>query len=141
VKVGRPRVDTYDLCRELRCLELYYEILERHAEKISNQDAAKLLKALKAMKKNVGIASRSHRRTVELFLKVLGVREFVDFIFCHEGYDKGQEDYFEKLAEKLHPDECMVIDNDENMVEKAGKAGFKTMHVKERVKYDLLKYL
>ncbi|MBN2566958.1 HAD family hydrolase [Candidatus Woesearchaeota archaeon] len=145
-KTGRTgRVDTYDLCEHLGCLGLYYTLLEAAAKGDSrlNDGVLELFRRIGEMGKRIGIASNSHRHTIELYLKVHRLASFVGFVFSADDApsDKRSLAYWQALIQKegLVPSDCMVIGDDyENDVAVPKTLGMKTFLVEGAVTPDIL---
>ncbi|MFH1133349.1 MAG: HAD family hydrolase [Nanoarchaeota archaeon] len=128
-KVGRAGVvDTFFLCEELGCLDFYHTKLKEYAKEAALKPFAKEAFALAKKKCQVGIASNSHRRTVELFVRQFGFD--VDFIFSHdEGGEKSRPEFWKRLIEKegLEPTKTLLVDDDEEYRDIAEGLGIRTL--------------
>ena len=126
--------DSGELCRSLGLLDLYYSVLESQIEvkEVLHDSVLELFSLLRKKGKKIGIVSNSMLRTIKAYVDKYGLE--VDFIFSSDltGCNKDSPEYWKKLiaAEKLDPEECLVIGDDKlEDVEVPGKLDFQTFYL------------
>ena len=141
-ETGKPKVDTYELCKKLNSTELYYNVLEKyvkHTYTLKTKNIPQIFKKIKAKKKKIGIISNAQDRTIKLFLKRFNLIEYVDFI------ESGNKDtvLFWVMLEKKHSldkERTMVIDDSNEILDIAEHAGYKVLNVKDIVNLEKFEY-
>ena len=127
------RWDTGDLCRELKLLEEYYNVLEDQIQimPVLHEHVIHTFTRLKKQKKTIAIISNSMLRTIKAYLNKYELNKYVDFIYSRDdaGCKKNEEAYWKNLIkkQKLKIDECLVIGDDKKQdIVIPMKLGFKT---------------
>ena len=141
-ETGKPKVDTYELCKKLNSTELYYNVLEKyvkHTYTLKTKNIPQIFKKIKAKKKKIGIISNAQERTIKVFLKRFNLIEYVDFI------ESGNKDtvLFWVMLEKKHSldkERTMVIDDSNEILDIAEHAGYKVLNVKDIVNLEKFEY-
>lgn len=139
---GKDKVDTYELCKELDCVDLYYDILEkhiRHTYTLKNKSIPTIFRKIKAKNKRLGIVTQSKEKTAKLFLKRFRLDEHVSFIASGKKETIGFWIQLEKKYD-LNKEHTMVVDDRADILEIASNVGFKTLNVKnieELEKFDV----
>ena len=141
-ETGKPKVDTYELCKKLSSTELYYKVLEKyvkHTYTLKTKNIPQIFKKIKAKKKKIGIISNAQERTIELFLKRFNLLEYVDFI---ESGNKDTVLFWVMLEKKysLDKERTMVIDDSNEILDIAEHAGYKVLNVKDLVNLENFEY-
>ena len=141
-ETGKPKVDTYELCKKLSSTELYYKVLEKyvkHTYTLKTKNIPQIFKKIKAKKKKNGIISNAQERTIELFLKRFNLLEYVDFI---ESGNKDTVLFWVMLEKKysLDKERTMVIDDSNEILDIAEHAGYKVLNVKDLVNLENFEY-
>jgi FMN phosphatase YigB (HAD superfamily) len=140
-ETGKIRPDSYDLCEKLKCIDLYYEILEkyaRHTYSLKNPNIVNIFRKIKESKKRIGIVSNSKERTIQLFLDRFNLSQYVDFI---ESGRKETVLFWIQLEKRhdFHKIETLVIDDSDEVLKIAEDAGYKVMNsrdLKDIEKFD-----
>jgi len=130
---GKSRVDTYDLCKKLNEIDLYYNVLERvikHTYTLKTPELPQIFKKIKDSGKKIGVVSGSQEKTIIMFLKRFRIDSYVDFI------QSGKKDslvFWIQLEKKydLEKDKTLVIDDDSEILKIAEHAGYKVLNVKD----------
>ncbi len=141
-ETGKQRVDTYDLCKKINCIEIYYTILEKYIKYASSLKVGsipKIFKKIKDNKKRIGIVSISQERTILLFLDRFNLNKYVDFI------ESGKKDtvlFWIQLEKKhnFYKKDTLVIDDSDEILQIAEHAGYKVLNVKEISNLDKFDY-
>jgi phosphoglycolate phosphatase-like HAD superfamily hydrolase len=132
-QTGKEKVDTFDLCKNLDCIELYYTILEkyaRHTYTLKTPTLPKIFAKIKAGNKKIGIISRSQERTIRVFLDRFNLSQYVTFV------ESGKKDtvLFWIQVERRHSLSkafTLVIDDSEEILKIAQNAGYKVLNIKD----------
>jgi len=123
----------FDEIRELR-EEYVFEYMEENGipvkkglhDLIDYLDDKKILKA---------VASSSERKKVEKYLSLANIDKRFDYIVCGDEVMKGKPDpdIFIKVAQKAgcSPDRCIVLEDSENGMLAASRAGMKPVFIKD----------
>lgn len=138
---GKEKPDSYELCSNIGCIDLYYEVLEkyaRHTYSLKTPSIPAIFKKIKSNHKKIGIVSNSKERTISLFLDRFGLSVYVDFIASG---DKSTVLFWIQLERRHSLDKSMtlLIDNSDDILEIAKHTGYKTLNVKnirEPEKFD-----
>jgi len=146
---AKGKLDTYDLCEEIGCLDLYYvlfdKITDERSENFTNEGLSLLFKGIKEMKKKICIVSNDHHKTIRMMLKKFNLLDHVDIIFSRDqGGEKKNLEYWGKLIEKedLVPEHCIVVGNDfQTQLKHAKRFGFRTIKLHEPISFNIMKYL
>ncbi len=134
-KTGKiDRVDTYDLCKEMELVDLYYDMLPAYIQKAELKEGVEeFLAKLKTAGKKVIVFSSNHRRTTDIILGMKDIAKYVDIMWGFEDGGKKSDDFYWqelKMANLLKPEECIVIGDDlDDEILMAKKLGFKTLHI------------
>ena len=129
-ETGKTRPDSYDLCEKLKCIDIYYEILEkyaRHTYSLKNPTIVNIFRKIKESKKKIGIVSNSKERTIRLFLDRFNLSQYVDFI---ESGKKETVLFWVQLEKKhdFHKIDTLVIDDSDEVLKIAEDAGYQVMN-------------
>jgi len=129
---GRQKVDTFELCKELNCEDLYYDTLERqikHTYTLKTKSIPTVFRKIKAANKRIGVVTQAQEKTAKLFLKRFSLDEHVSFIASGK---KENLVFWITLEKKfdLVKENTMVIDDRDDILEKASQCGYKTLNVK-----------
>ena len=132
-KPDSDKVDTYELCNELNCIDLYYKILEKqikHTYNIKNKSIPTIFRKIHAKDKRLGIVTQAQERTAKLFLKRFSLFEYVNFIYSGK---KDTVGFWIQLSKRFDivPDNSMVIDDCDDILDIAKHVGYKTLNVKD----------
>ena len=127
------KIDTFELCKNIGCLELYYEILEKYVRltfTMNNPGIPALFKKIKKENKRIGIASGFPEKTIKLFLERFDLMRHVDFL------ESGKKDtvYFWMTVERKHAIDktsALVIDDSDEILEVAKNTGYKVLNIKK----------
>jgi FMN phosphatase YigB (HAD superfamily) len=130
-QTGKEKVDTFELCKSLNCIELYYSVLERY---VKNTYTLKIpilpamFKKIKDNKKKIGVVSMSQERTIRLFLDRFNLSKYIDFIASG---DKTTVLFWIQLERRhsLYKEETLVIDDSDDILKIAEHAGYKVLNV------------
>jgi phosphoglycolate phosphatase-like HAD superfamily hydrolase len=141
-KTGQEKVDTYELCKELDCVDLYYNVLEkhiRHTYTLKNKSIPTIFRKIKAKNKRLGIVTQSKEKTAKLFLQRFRLDEHVSFIASGKKETIG---FWIQLENKfdLIKNSTMVVDDRQDILDIASDVGFKVLNVKnieELEKFDV----
>jgi HAD superfamily hydrolase (TIGR01509 family) len=128
----KERVDTFDLCKKLHSVELYYKVLERfvkHTYSLKTKNIPAIFRKIHGAKKRIGIISNAQERTIELFLRRFNLYDYVQFV---ESGNKNTVLFWLTLERKYKLDKefTMVIDDSDKILNMAEHAGFKVLNVK-----------
>lgn len=131
-ETGKERVDTYDLCKKLHSVELYYKVLEKyvkHTYSLKTKSIPAIFRKMHGAKKRIGVVSNAQERTIELFLKRFNLFEYVQFVASGI---KNTVLFWITLERKydLDKEDTMVIDNSDEILKIADHAGYKVLNVK-----------
>jgi beta-phosphoglucomutase family hydrolase len=109
--------------------EILFKLLEKETRPTTG--VIELLKKLKQKDIKLAIASSSHRRLIDYFLRKLGINYLFDFVVSAEDivHSKPNPEIFLKSAQglKMKPAECLVVEDAKLGVEAAKKAGMKVI--------------
>jgi HAD superfamily hydrolase (TIGR01509 family) len=85
------------------------------------------LSMLKEQKYNLAVCSNSIRNTVQIMMEKSGLIEYLDFFISNEDVTKGKPDpeMYIKAIERmgLHPEECLIVEDNENGIRAALASG------------------
>lgn len=132
VESGKQKVDTFELCKELDCEDMYYKILEKqikHTYTLKTKEIPSVFRRIKSKSKRIGIISQAQEKIVKIFLKRFSLDEHVSFIASGK---KNKIVFWVTLERKfdLDKDKTLVIDDREDILEIAKHSGYKTLNVK-----------
>jgi len=133
LKAETGKIDTYDLCKKLNCIETYYTVLEkylRHTYSLKTPSIPSIFKKIKTQNKRIGIISNSQERTIRLVLDRFNLSNYVNFI----QFGNKLTVYFWINLEKKHlltKTDSLVIDNSDEILSLAERAGYNILKVSD----------
>ncbi len=139
-KTGKEKPDTYELCKELNCIDIYYDILEKYAKHtytLKNPTLPVVFRKIKESKKKIGVISNSQERTIKLFLNRFNLSQYVDFL------ESGKKDsvlFWVQLEKRhsFHKGDTLVIDDSDDVLKIAQEAGYQILNAKNLGKLEIL---
>lgn len=135
-KFGNP--DSYELCKALGKINLYYKILNKNINtKYLNKNIIKVFKKLKKNKKKIAIISNSRKRTIRLYVKKYKLGKYISLIFSRDDANVKKDKilFWKRLIKlkRLNPKNCITIgDNYKQDIVLPKKLGFYTFYIKNK---------
>lgn len=135
---GIPVLDQYDKFSKNHKMKVtreeYFNLYDKRAESIYTEKVtlmdslSKLLKELKKRDINVALCSSSYSKWINIILERFSLKDEFDEVITATNIDtkgKPEPDIYKKVAKKLNvdPEECIAIEDSENGVLSATRAG------------------
>ncbi len=137
VERGLP-VELHDFINELK-QQYTMELIETQCKPNFVHEYA--LSSLRAAGYKLAVCSNSVRNTVESMMKKAGLINYLDYMVSNEDVLKGKPDpeMYIKTIERfnLSPDECLVVEDNENGIKAARAAGAHLLVVKKTTDTNL----